>query len=264
MVQSWSLATEIAFYALLPVLAFAIGALARRTRNVMASELGVCAALVALGIGVNGWLARSRPEGTVASVWLPAQIHLFALGMLLAVAAAWALHRGGDAALERLARPAWLWWTVAALAYWCVAVELHLPTSFDQPTSFGKAVAKTVLYAVVAFCVVAPCALMGDGPGRLRRFLSWRTARGLGLISYGIFLWHLDVIRELEDHGVFSVTSPITGAGTFDPAGDGARFLLVCAWTVALTIALAAIMWRLLERPLQRLAHSRPKRSPTA
>jgi peptidoglycan/LPS O-acetylase OafA/YrhL len=70
-------------------------------------------------------------------------------------------------------------------------------------------------------------------------FLAW-----LGMISYGIYLWHDSVLRVI--HGSFTPDPSHT-------AGLGSAVFLFLA-TVAGAIALGAASWYLVERPAQRLS----------
>jgi len=59
----------------------------------------------------------------------------------------------------------------------------------------------------------------------------------LGDVSYGIYLWHLPVILVLTAHSVAS--SPVA----------------LLMWTLAIVIALSALTWHFLERPIIRRLH---------
>ena len=50
--------------------------------------------------------------------------------------------------------------------------------------------------------LLAPAVLGVRGGGRVRRLLAWRPLAWVGLVSYGVYLWHLDVLRELDDAGL--------------------------------------------------------------
>jgi len=64
-----------------------------------------------------------------------------------------------------------------------------------------------------------------------------RLALWLGLISYGIYLWHVTVLQVLEDLG-------------FQRSLHFHPFLVVTAVTLVATSAIAAASWYLAERPL--------------
>ncbi|MER3444953.1 MAG: hypothetical protein C4333_12905, partial [Meiothermus sp.] len=81
-VPAWSLAVEVSFYAVLPLLAAVIGRVAAGSAR---RELGVLGALWAAGLATHGALLVTHDEATPATLWLPSQIDLFALGMILAV-----------------------------------------------------------------------------------------------------------------------------------------------------------------------------------
>lgn len=69
--------------------------------------------------------------------------------------------------------------------------------------------------------------------------LTWRPAVALGVISYGVYLWHLPVTRD----------------AWLIPLAEPWRTAVV----VALSVGLAALSWTLLERPLLRLRQRRPR-----
>ncbi len=73
--------------------------------------------------------------------------------------------------------------------------------------------------------------------------LSRPTAHRLGLICYGIFLWHLMLLRMIM---------PAVGVPYF-----GGHVVEITVLVVAATIVVATITYRLVERPAQRWAHRR-------
>ena len=244
MQQTWSLATEIAFYAVLPLLALGIGAVVGRVRapSRLQAELGLCALLAVVSFGIAWWLAATRQHGTVANTWLPAQGYLFAVGMLLAVVSVAPdapLHRN----LQQLARPAWAWWTVGAGAYLLVVFALHLPSDFAITPSVARQLAQRGLYALVAVCIIVPAAF-GGTRGLGRKVLTSTPLRWLGIISYGIFLWHLDWLKQLEDWNVFT---PPTGT---------VGFVAVLPAAAVLAVVAATATYVLVERTVQRRTHA--------
>jgi len=159
--QMWSLAVELSFYAVLPLLAYPLvtrlcGGHWRPGR--LLAALGVVGALSPLWLLVlqgTDWLPNS------AGMWLPAHLGAFAGGMALAV-----LQTMGVRCRAAAALPA------SALAYAVVATPVG-----DQ------AVTKAVLYALIAMLVLAPLAL-GER-GWWARLTSSAPLVWLGGISYG-------------------------------------------------------------------------------
>ncbi|MBM3662114.1 MAG: acyltransferase [Actinobacteria bacterium] len=235
--QSWTLATELAFYAFLPCYAWL---LARGRRNGARQLRFEVAGVAALWIGSNLLKVAALASGMGAvrfgqvNTWLPFRLDEFALGMGLAVAVAhW--DRVGRV------RPAWLrtgWttlasWSVASLLFWITATRLGLPPS--PVLSAREATAMRGMYSLVAILVVLP-AVLAAGRGQLARtVLANRVAIWLGLISYGIYLWH-EAFQDLFLR--WTGDEPLR-----------APFLGMLVWTLVLSIVAGAASWYLVERP---------------
>jgi peptidoglycan/LPS O-acetylase OafA/YrhL len=97
----------------------------------------------------------------------------------------------------------------------------------------------------LACAALVQAAARGIG-GRVGAVLEHRVLVALGRISYGIYLYHLAVY--------WAITRVLERAGLAPPA-DGPVKLLVCG---TLTVAVAALSWRVLEQPLQRLKRHFP------
>jgi peptidoglycan/LPS O-acetylase OafA/YrhL len=104
-----------------------------------------------------------------------------------------------------------------------------------SPSTAGESVVKEVAYGLVAVLVVG-AALVAAPATPMARLLACRPARWCGRVGYGVFLWHLLVLD-----GVMALLDvPLFG-------GD---VLPVAALTVAGSLAVAALSWTLVERPL--------------
>jgi peptidoglycan/LPS O-acetylase OafA/YrhL len=227
--QAWTLGVEVTFYAFLPLWAWA-------TRQRL-GELWPLLALAAFGIA---WkivvLATVYQSGDKnAFTWLvilPAWMETFAAGMALALLSVWRTERGWRpgwvAAIEQ--RP-WIPWLVALLAF--VAVGPH----GWQGGAETQVMIEYELKTVVAVGLVAPAVFGDPTRGWVRRVLAWPPLLWVGLVSYGFFLWHLAVIDKLKDGG-------------WDDTLGLPLFTLAA---LAIALAIAAVSFYALERPIVRL-----------
>lgn len=245
LVQSWSLAIELSFYALLPLFAYGMGRLTagRPRRDWLAREAVVlvgCALgslLVQVG-AVRGPAGLQWTHGTILahSAW-------FAMGMGLAVVSV--------AVSGREERLPWIRFTVRRpLAVWLGAGALFgLLISWLPPTAnvadypVAEHIAQHLLFGVVSALVLLP-AIFGDEAGGIpRSVLAHPLLLWLGRISYGIFLWHLVIAFELTELGVLSL--------------PGSRFVNLTVPTLLASVAAAAVSYYLVEVPLMRMTRRR-------
>lgn len=175
--QMWSLAVEVAFYLVLPLLAYVLlVVLCRRRWRPGRLVMG----LAGLALITPAWLVLVHttdwlPDG--ARLWLPTYLAWFVGGMVLA-----ALQPLGVRAYALVCVP------LALVCYLIVSTPIAgAPTT--SPSELREGLAKAAFYAVIATLMVAPLAL-GDR-GLYARFLAIRPMVFLGEISYEIFLIHL-------------------------------------------------------------------------
>lgn len=175
--QMWSLAVEVAFYVLLPLLAWLLLVVLCRRRWRPGLLIG---GLTALALVTPAWLILVHttdflPDG--ARLWLPSYLAWFIGGMLLAALQPLGVRAYGLACIP-----------VAVACYFIASTPIAgEPTT--SPNELREAVVKAFFYAVIATLAVAPLAL-GDR-GIYARLLSSRPMVFLGEISYEIFLIHL-------------------------------------------------------------------------
>jgi peptidoglycan/LPS O-acetylase OafA/YrhL len=217
----WSLVVEVSFYVALPLLGWMLVRAGRRGRMVAA-----CAALVALGLT---WTALGHglawPRTVMTS--LPTYLPVFACGIAAAVLAhgrspgrraCAALALGGAALIVGDG-----WWHHGGHTGALGQIVR------DLPAAAGFA-------AIVAAIAARPPALLSCAP-----------LRGLGTISYALYLWHVPVIVWLR----FQDALPAD-----DFAGGVARVTIV-------TAAIAWASWVLVERPIiQRATRRRRAAAP--
>lgn len=248
----WSLAVELHFYLLLPLLMWI--AIGRRLRP--ARVLAVLAALVALSVWWH--LAGAADVGRDLDVgtpqWVLGYLDWFAVGIGLSLASV--LHgagRGGRvvAGLRGLAAQPGVCWLLAAALLLVATTPLAGPLILTPPTD-AESLTKNLLYAGVGALVVLPAVLRDTPavPTTFDRLLLHPVSRHLGHTSYGLFCLNVPVL-----HLVIALTSWELFTAPFWP------LWLV---TVAVTLVAAELTYRLVERPTLRLKALRPlsRRSP--
>ncbi len=250
---SWSLAVEVSFYAVLPLLALGLGRLGRR--GWVRRELLALGALAALSVAFQLWSVHAtyedHPSWFGTSDSLAGTFLWFALGMGLAVVSVASEDR------ERLPGPLRLV-VERPLLVWALALGLFgalgygLPPTVVKPAmTLPEQLAQHVGFGLVALLLVAP-AVFGSAAGGLpRRVLANRALAWLGLISYGVFLWHYTILRELIERGAL------------DWVPQAPFVVLVLAGT-ALAVIAGAASYYLVERPFLRLKdRPRPRAAAT-
>lgn len=261
--QSWSIATEVSFYAVLPLWALLIRRLSRRRPTPFALEFAGIAVLFTFGYLSRWWfshydaLAVARvpgriPEGVtwraVSFTWLPNQIDFFAIGMAVAAIHAWTTKRGTIRRLARWTRWPTLWWGAALGIYLTITYVLG-DNSGDYRSGYWQA--RSALYGLLGLTMLVPLVIGDQSRGAIRRFVNWKPIWWIGVVSYGLYIWHLDLMERL-------VTMPSPDGGP--PLWTGIRgWNLEDASVVGLLVGgfvlglgAAALSWYLVERPLLR------------
>ena len=127
-------------------------------------------------------------------------------------------------------------------------------TGIIQSLSTQQPVAETLvviaLTASLSVLVVLPAIFGEDAGGLPRRLLAARPVAWFGLVSYGIFLWHL-TIAEWLGFAEAPLQFSASGLDLAAKLGDGATPVLLIL-TLALTSALAALSYYLVELPFLR------------
>ena len=188
--QAWSLCTEMTFYLFLPLLAAAVVARRKSLGNQLAREMVVLAAMVGISVGFRDWALHQHGHlaGTMPD-WLPANLDLFAFGMFLAVVSSWLAETGRTPRL--LWHPVFPWasWAVAGVLFWWVS-NLGIPLDPLYRISPGTNLLRQALYAGFAFFLLLPAVFGPQDRGLIRLLLRNRVMVALGIVSYGIYLWH--------------------------------------------------------------------------
>lgn len=241
-IHLWSLAVEAQFYLVWPLVAVALtrvlgGDRTRLSRRLLiAGAVGVVASVVLTAVLYQGPDSLSR-------VYFGTDTH--AAGILLGCVLACAAHRWGriPAGVPAQALHAAAWLALAGIVgCWLVLVR-------DQPAFYRSG--QYLGFSVLAVVVIAHLA-QGEG-SLLGRALAVWPLRQLGVISYGVYVWHwLVVYLTPSDRLALS---------------EWWRAL----FQAAVTIALATVSYYVIEdpirrrrRPFTRAPHAAPATAGTA
>jgi peptidoglycan/LPS O-acetylase OafA/YrhL len=210
----WSLAIEEQFYWVFPLLAAGVFILAKGSLKVFAGVLGALlagSAVLTFALGAD--------STTAVYYATPVRMGEILVGALLAVGVAMGLTRGETvrwgaavAGIGALAVTAWAWWNIGQ----------------DSPRLYEGGL---LAYAVVSGALV----LSATVPGPVKTLLSVPPLRLLGVISYGVYLYHWPVFLLLDEK-----RTGIEGH---------ARVLFLVRVAVTLVVAVASYV--LLEKPIR-------------
>ncbi|MDX6583411.1 MAG: hypothetical protein QOI10_2595 [Solirubrobacterales bacterium] len=209
---AWSLAVEVMFYALLPLLVYAVARVSRGSISRAAAILVALGALSFLCRVLNVY--EGHPAEPIWRFNLLATFVFFVPGMLLALARVTWERRGASIPTG--------WWSNAQL-WFAISLAVWLPVlliSYHLDLLICAA-----SFLAIGACVLAP----GDGP--LLRVLDARPLVAIGVASYSLYLWHLPITRTLN-HALGNPTP--------------AELALVA---VPASIAAALLSYRVIERP---------------
>jgi peptidoglycan/LPS O-acetylase OafA/YrhL len=215
--HTWSLGIEEQFYLVWPLLVVGLLAWRRSNRAVLAAS--VVGVLASFGIMVLLYAPGSDPQRVYLGTDTRASSVLLGAGLAALVAmCGWTQRRTRRIAIEALGVVgvgflAWAW--------------LHL--SGTTPAVYEGLLLACSLAAV---CVIAAAAHPNGGP--VARALSFRPLCAIGLISYGLYLWHWPVYLVVDSQRV------------------GVNGWMLTGTRVAITLGFALVSYILVERPIRR------------
>ena len=226
---TWSLVTEVAFYAVLPLLALVL----------IRKSVPVSLALIA-GVGATAYLYLFLIDGPFAgqapmfaAVWLPARLDWFCVGMAVAVLE-YRL-RSPQPILPALTTRPSLLLAAAAVVYGVAMTPIAGPLSIAGQATLATTLTKEFLYGLMALLVLVALLAPAAGSTWWGRALDSPVMRWAGRLSYAFFLWHslvLHYVRRFLD---------------LPEAGGG--FLISLLGTTVVTLIICQISWWFVERP---------------
>jgi peptidoglycan/LPS O-acetylase OafA/YrhL len=240
---AWSLAVEVTFYASLPALAWLADRWWRaghRRREAVVLAVAAAASLVvhsALAIELDTRFLANLLWGTFA--W-------FAAGMGLALLSVHVEARGRlPGVLGALAHRPGLCWLLAGASFFTTAMLLGIPAARADlvDMGFAQALAQQILFTVTAALVLIP-AVFPRGSGAPSRVLRHPVVAWVGLVSYGVFLWHYSIAAWFSQSGIV-LDGPLP------------KLPALMLTTLGASIVMGAISFYIVELPFLRLKRRR-------
>lgn len=202
LLHTWSLSIEEQFYILFPILLIALRRVSETTR------LAVLALLVAASFAASVFLSATAADSAYYS--LSARAWELGIGSLLAIWGPVRMKRG----------------LAEILGFSGFAAILVAILGFDKTTAFPGP------WALLPVLGAAAVILSGSSEKTtVSRLLSLAPMRGIGLISYSLYLWHWPVLVVMRLSGY----------------GDRVSAL----FAIGLSFLLAFLSWRFIERPFR-------------
>jgi peptidoglycan/LPS O-acetylase OafA/YrhL len=219
----------------LPLIAYVGGQLSGRRRGSLRGDIALVLVLGVASVVVHERLASSSTDAWLA-ITLPASFYWFALGMGLAIASV-------------LEPPEWLTGPVVRfpLLMWAIAVLLFVALynwTEGRPGVGTGGTAQFILYGLVAMFVLLPAVFGESARGIPRLVLRHRALAWLGVISYGIYLYHENLIASVNGRLIRY------GLPHSYPVVLGVSFVVICAFAAASFYAFERPLLRLKEVPL--------------
>jgi peptidoglycan/LPS O-acetylase OafA/YrhL len=248
---AWTLCVEMSFYLMLIAFVVLMRALWRRPVDAAGRwRLEMLAPLPLIAIGVTfALVAIYHPGWAMAARTLPGTVHTFAIGMFLAVVSVRVDHGWQLPRVLRVVRDHSTVCVLVAVACLVAINRAHLWPTPDDPfhvfdlDTYAACIGAANLAAIL---LVAPVTLGAVRSAPLMRLLHRRWLVWLGVVSYGTYLAHWQLVDWL------------VGPLRFGPLVP--HLLVVLAVVYLASVLIGAISWSYLERPIMRAVARRRRR----
>lgn len=221
--HTWSLAIEEQFYVVWPLVFVLVARLG--TARSDATKILVAASTLAVTAFAAAQLLYDPADAARVYYGTDTRVGAILVGAALAAG----LRRVGPVGSRR---------GRAALEVLAVVSAIGLAVAWSRLEGTSTLLYRGGLVACAIATAAVIAAAVHPQRGLVARGLSWAPLRGLGVISYGVYLWHWPIYVVLSPERV-----DLTG-----------RPLL--AVRIAVTVAVAVVSYRLVERPIRRGAGS--------